>query len=368
LLDSLLQESRMSLGGTKLLLLLCLTAAAWADTLQTVEDAEFVKLVKEEKYVVALFCTGANTDRCEEFEGELASIREDLIESLDDGWVVKVVDSKEWGHFAFSQEKPIVVFFRSGQPVLYDGPANEEVMLEQLLQSMEPSVQDLTDNTFEHLTQASTGATTGDWFVLFYTDECQTCRRMVAGFDSLACKLKGRSNVARLNKETYGEKTGRRFGLGLDSNPTIIFFRAGKMYRYTLDKFDPESMFNFVNGFYKNYPAESIPLPKSPFDDLVQLCVDYLKEYPLLVMACLALPVLLLLAFLWLMKGEEDRPRRSKKDKKNKESNGSAKDSKSPKATPKTPKTKKEDSKEKTKKEDGEKKEKKEKKESSKDK
>ena len=106
--------------------------------------------------------------RCEEFEGELASILEDLIESLDDGWVVKVVDSKEWGHFAFSQEKPIVVFFRSGQPVLYDGkqelrepglyaawpgPANEEVMLEQLLQSMEPSVQDLTDNTFEHLTQ-----------------------------------------------------------------------------------------------------------------------------------------------------------------------------------------------------------------------
>ena len=27
-------QSRMSLGGTKLLLLLCLTAAAWADTLQ----------------------------------------------------------------------------------------------------------------------------------------------------------------------------------------------------------------------------------------------------------------------------------------------------------------------------------------------
>ena len=30
-------------------------------------------------------------------------------------------------------------------------------------------------------------------------------------------------------------------------------------------------------------------------DDLVQLCVDYLKEYPLLVTACLALPVCTLL-------------------------------------------------------------------------
>ena len=26
----------------------------------------------------------------------------------------------------------------------------------------------------------------------------------------------------RVNKETYGEKTGRRFGLGLDANPAII--------------------------------------------------------------------------------------------------------------------------------------------------
>merc|ERR1712109_9639 len=143
-----------------------------------------------------------------------------------------------------------------------------------------------------------------------------------------------------VNKETYGEKTGRRFGLGLDSNPAIIYFRLGKMYRYTLEQFDPESMANFVDGFYKNLPAESIPPPKSPFDDLVQLCVDYLKEYPLLVGSGLACPIFLLLAFLWLMKGEEERPRRSKKDKKEKrEANGSAKESKSSKSTPKTPKT-----------------------------
>ena len=29
--------------------------------------------------------------RCEEFEGELTSIREDVIDSLEDGWVVKSV-------------------------------------------------------------------------------------------------------------------------------------------------------------------------------------------------------------------------------------------------------------------------------------
>ena len=41
-------------------------------------------------------------------------------------------------------------------------------------------------------------------------------------------------------------------------------FRLGKMYRYTLEQFDPESMANFVDGLYKNLPAESIPPPKSP--------------------------------------------------------------------------------------------------------
>jgi len=128
----------------------------------------------------------------------------------------------------------------------------------------------------------------------------------------------------------------------------LCSFRLGKMYRYVLDKYDPESMTNFVNGFYKNYPAEAIPLPKSPFDDLVQLCVDYMKEYPLLVGASLAAPVLLLLAFLWLMKPEEEKRRKSKKEKKdkNRDSNGTAKDSKSPKATPKSSKSKSTDKKE----------------------
>jgi len=127
--------------------------------------------------------------------------------------------------------------------------------------------------------------------------------------------------VATVNKETYGEKTGRRFELGLGDQPDIILFRLGRMYRYNLDKYDPESLLSFMNGFYKNLPAESIPLPKSPFDDLVQLCVDYLKEYPVLVGGCVSMPILLCLAFFFLMRSEEQKPRKSKK-KKNKEENG----------------------------------------------
>jgi len=303
-----------------------------ADELQLVEDSELHKLITEEKYVVALFCSDGTEERCEEFEGELAGIREDLIDITDgDGWVVKLLNSQLIQHYSFTPDVPVIVLFRSGLPVLYDGPANEEVMLDTLTQYKEPGVQELTDSSFEHLTQAATGATTGDWFVLFYTEECELCHKMTAGLETIACKFRGRGNVARVNKQTYGEKTGRRFELGLDNNPNIIFFRLGRMYRYQLEKYDPESMTNFINGFYKNYPAESIPLPKSPFDDLVQLCVDYMKEYPLLVGGCLMVPILMILGFWFLMRSEEDRPRKSKKSKKDKsekESSSSGKEKK----------------------------------------
>ena len=52
-----------------------------------------------------------------------------------------------------------------------------------LTQYKEVGVQELSDSSFEHLTQtqAATGAITEDWFVLFYTDECELCHRMTAG-------------------------------------------------------------------------------------------------------------------------------------------------------------------------------------------
>lgn len=50
--------------------------------------------------------------------------------------------------------------------VLPVGPVNEELILHTITENQEPAVRELTDETFEHLTQASSGATTGDWFVM----------------------------------------------------------------------------------------------------------------------------------------------------------------------------------------------------------
>ena len=46
------------------------------------------------------------------------------------------------------------------------GPLNDEEILNTFIENKEPIVKELTDDTFEHLTQASSGATTGDWFVM----------------------------------------------------------------------------------------------------------------------------------------------------------------------------------------------------------
>merc|ERR1719513_100728 len=208
-------------------------------------------------------------ERCEEFEDELTSAREDMIDVMDgDGWVVKLVDSPMVEEYAVGRtDQPVIVMFRNGLPVIYDGPANEEVMLDTLVRYKEPGVQELTDNTFEHLTQAATGATTGDWLVMFYTSSCTLCSRLTATMETLACKHRGRMNVARVNKETYGEKTGRRFELGLEDKPDLIFFRQGKMYHYTVGEYDPVTLSSFMTEQYAEMTPRDIPLPKSPLSE-----------------------------------------------------------------------------------------------------
>lgn len=39
-------------------------------------------------------------------------------------------------------------------------------MIDTFVQNQEPGVTHLNDDSFEHLTQAASGATTGDWFVM----------------------------------------------------------------------------------------------------------------------------------------------------------------------------------------------------------
>ena len=105
-------------------------------------------------------------ESCEEAEHALVRIREDLVDSLG-AWVTKTWNSPHLEEFGVDST-PAVVFFRHKNPMVYDGElADEDKLYEFFLTHKEPTyVRKLDDESFEHLTQASTGATTGDWLVM----------------------------------------------------------------------------------------------------------------------------------------------------------------------------------------------------------
>lgn len=61
--------------------------------------------------------------------------------------------------------KSAVVLYIFILPLL-SGPVEIDDILNMFMENKTPTVKELTDDTFEDLTQASTGATTGDWFVM----------------------------------------------------------------------------------------------------------------------------------------------------------------------------------------------------------
>ena len=91
----------------------------------------------------------------------------------------------------------------------------------------EDAVIDLTDATFEELTQAATGATTGDWVVMFYApwyvftcscaapqrpmwavhsltnvrrSRCGHCKKLHPTFSRVSLDLKGKVNIAHVRR------------------------------------------------------------------------------------------------------------------------------------------------------------------------
>ncbi|XP_043478524.1 protein disulfide-isomerase A4 [Leptopilina heterotoma] len=255
--------------------LLTISSGVFGSSLELVSDDDLLNHIKNENFVVALF-TKKDCDACENMENELIQVREDLVDSLS-AWVVKVVNSQLLRLYSPNKE-PALVYFRNGNPLLYDGPLDGEEILRTFIDNQKPIVKELTDETFEHLTQASSGATTGDWFIMFYSADCIECQRMGARWEAVGSKIKQRVNVARMNKHTTGASTARRFNVF--EVPEFIFFRQGKMYRYQIPKYDVNSFVSFARDWYRNARIEKVPVPQSPFDDFTQMIANALRENP----------------------------------------------------------------------------------------
>ncbi|KAG4077913.1 hypothetical protein HA402_013847 [Bradysia odoriphaga] len=307
----------------KILLLVFLLFQTYnCDRLEDVSDADLVQMIKNtDEHVVVLF-SKRNCEDCDKYEDQLLKLKVDIRETLN-AHTVKASNSQMTKLYSPTKE-PAVVFFRHGVPLLYSGAIHEDAIFQYLNDNQSPVVRELSDVNFEHLTQASTGSTTGDWFMLFYSQTCIECQRLTAVWEAVGARLKSRMNVARINKDTVGIQTAKRFNVL--KAPEFIFIRQGKFYRYEIPNFDIESFVSFAQEFYKNARAEKVPVPSSPFEELVNWTVDFLKsgawqkfvtELPVSILAMITTGILVVL-FLFLrlcVKKSKKEEKKKQKDK-----------------------------------------------------
>jgi hypothetical protein len=128
----------------------------------------------------------------------------------------------------------------------------------------------LTDATFEHETQASTGQTTGSWLVWFYSsNNGQDSVELSGTFPTPEEWSELYTVVAAMNVDADGRDTANR--LQVKSFPSFVLIHKGKMYEYPKESADGYS-WDSIAAFCKNPDAVSqpqdIPVPPTWFDIL----------------------------------------------------------------------------------------------------
>jgi len=135
----------------------------------------------------------------------------------------------------------------------------------------QPHVVELSDHSFEHDTQAASGATTGDWFVKFYAPWCGHCKKLAPVWDDLARELHKRVNVAKVDVTQNGA-LGRRFAI--KGYPTLILFHKGKMFEYSSGNRTLESLVEFASGGFQKVIGADVPAPPTLFSTVKAVALE----------------------------------------------------------------------------------------------
>ncbi|XP_055849789.1 thioredoxin domain-containing protein [Episyrphus balteatus] len=253
-----------------------LIGTTYSVEIEAVDDSDLVHLITGEDNVIALF-TKSNCESCDELETILENIQDDLKDHLS-AIIVKSMNSHMVGIYNPSKE-PALVYFRRGLPLLYHGPITEDDIMHTFGENRDPVVKELSDNNFEHLTQAATGATTGDWFVFFYSNDCVICQRLYAVWEAVGAALKRRLTVARINRSEYGIATAKRFNVR--ESPEFLYIRQGKYYRYRLKDYTPKSFIEFAQNIHlQKTKPEAVPPLSSPMNDFLNDNVKTILDHP----------------------------------------------------------------------------------------
>jgi|Transcript_9280 protein disulfide-isomerase-like protein len=193
----------------------------------------------------------------------------------------------------------------------------------------------LDSKNFEHLTQASTGSTTGDWLVKFYAPWCGHCKKLNPVYEQVAEALKGEINVAKVDV-TANREIGTRFEI--KGFPTIKLLRKGKVYTFK-GRRTVDDLVEFARGGFETYSAEEIQPPVGVFGEIGYIyrhaykqAVNDLKNGRLFTvdvfLVLLPLIFLVLLGILIFLPASTPTPRRVQELVQEKENTGDQNDNK----------------------------------------
>jgi len=137
-----------------------------------------------------------------------------------------------------------------------------------LLPIVQSEVTILTDETFEHQTQSSTGQTTGRWFVEFYAPWCGHCKQLAPTWEALALKATEDDGIIFAKVDCTVEKAVcRRFAI--TGFPTLIYLADRQMFVHDGGKRNVDSLFDFAMTGYKSLDGKTVPPPPSWFEELL---------------------------------------------------------------------------------------------------
>lgn len=211
---------------------------------------------------------------------------------------------------------PSLLYYRDRVPTYFDGEPVAEDIIEWVVESHDLLSTELHDDTFEHLTQASSGATTGDWLVVFCIRVHADCNILKASLERVALQLLNKVNVAWVDIN-HNPELKERFNL--KKSTEIMFFRHGKKYDYHLPSTDYSNLLAFASGAYQHSKAEDVVPPKTPFDKVTEKIAEKIKELlassssglPLALFGLAAVLCILVALLLYFLRGSKAPSKKS---------------------------------------------------------
>jgi len=127
-------------------------------------------------------------------------------------------------------------------------------------------ISELSDATFEHETQASTGVTTGSWLIFFKAARCPHCQKLQPHLNRLSedHDLFDRGIVLG-SVDVLGNR-GVSVRFGIRGFPTLVYLHEGRMYEYKGKKRTFDAVKEFVMGGFRLEEGKVIPKPTTALE------------------------------------------------------------------------------------------------------